>query len=80
MILWNRTAVFPQINFWIVQVPIRNNNKNPIMHLEYLRSVARNGVRISPVREGPGKDPNTSSVRISFYHKGGNRTSAARAN
>jgi hypothetical protein len=47
-----------------------NNNKNPNHNLTKFPSVTRNGVRISPVRERPGKDPNTSSLRVSFCHKG----------
>ena len=63
----------------MAQDRLSNNNKNPNHNLTKFPSVTRNGVQISPVRERPGKDPYTSSVRISFYHKGGLRTFAAGA-
>ncbi|AGI67615.1 hypothetical protein OAN307_c19670 [Octadecabacter antarcticus 307] len=37
--------------------PFHNNNKNPNYHYRNFAPVARNGMRIPPVRERLGKDP-----------------------
>jgi hypothetical protein len=52
------------MTLWLSLLPMaqdrlrNNNNKNPNHNLTKFPSVIRNGVRISPVRERPGKDPN----------------------
>jgi hypothetical protein len=48
----------------------KNNNKNHISRANNNTCFESNGVRISPVWKKPGKDPNTSSLRVSFCYKG----------
>jgi hypothetical protein len=74
--VWKNTVSVPATkpccrSFSAARVRSRNNNnKNPNNQLRKFPPVLRNGVRISPVWKKPGKDPNTSSLRVSFCYKG----------